>query len=72
MRFGMGYGLTSPIFPLGPNPHTCFWGGWGGSLVIVDADARVCFAYVMNKMGEGTTGDLRAGKLAMATYQSLA
>jgi CubicO group peptidase (beta-lactamase class C family) len=72
VRFGMGYGLTSPAFPLGPNPHTCFWGGWGGSLVIVDADARVCMAYVMNKMGLGTTGDQRAGKLAMAGFQSLA
>jgi hypothetical protein len=41
-------------------------------LVIVDADARVCIAFVMNKMGLGTTGDTRAGKLAMATFQSLA
>ena len=71
-RFGMGYGLTSEAFPLGPNPHTAFWGGWGGSLVIVDADARVCLSYVMNKMGEGTTGDLRGGRLAMAVFQSLA
>ncbi len=72
IRFGMGYGLTSEAFPLGPNPHTCFWGGWGGSLAIVDADAHVCIAFVMNKMGAGTTGDTRAGKLAMATLQSLA
>ena len=72
MRFGMGYGLTSSAFPLGPNPHTCFWGGWGGSLVIIDTDARVCLAYVMNKMGEGTTGDIRGGRLAMAAFASLA
>ena len=72
VRFGMGYGLTSNDFPLGPNPHTCFWGGWGGSLVINDADAHVCIAYVMNKMGLGTTGDARAAGLAMATYQALA
>jgi CubicO group peptidase (beta-lactamase class C family) len=71
VRFGMGYGLTSEAFPLGPNPHTCFWGGWGGSLVIIDADARVCIAYVMNKMGLGTTGDARAAGLAMATFASL-
>jgi CubicO group peptidase (beta-lactamase class C family) len=72
IRFGMGYGLTSEAFPLGPNPHTCFWGGWGGSLVIVDADARVCLSYVMNKMGLGTTGDARGGNLAMAAFASLA
>jgi CubicO group peptidase (beta-lactamase class C family) len=60
MRFGLGYGLPMPGLPLGPNPRTAFWGGWGGSLVVVDADARVCLAYVMNRMGEGTMGDLRA------------
>jgi len=72
IRFGMGYGLNSETLPLGPNPHTCFWGGWGGSLVIVDTDAHVCLSYVMNKMGEGTTGDIRGGRLAAATFQSLA
>jgi hypothetical protein len=41
-------------------------------LVIVDADARACMAYVMNKMGEGTTGDIRAGRPVMAVFQSLA
>jgi CubicO group peptidase (beta-lactamase class C family) len=71
-RYGMGYGLTSQFFPLGPNPHTCFWGGWGGSLAIVDADAHVCFAYVMNKMGNGTTGDMRGLGLAIAAFDSLA
>jgi len=71
VRFGMGYGLTSKEFPLGPNPHTCFWGGWGGSLAIIDADARICIAYVMNKMGGGTTGDVRAGRLAMAAFEAL-
>lgn len=72
MRFGMGYGLTSELFPLGPNPRTCYWGGWGGSLVIVDTDARVCLSYVMNKMGEGTTGDMRGLGLAMAAFAALA
>ena len=71
IRFGMGYGLTSETMPLGPNPNTCFWGGWGGSLVIIDTDARVCLSYVMNKMGIGTTGDARGGKLAMASFMSL-
>ena len=33
IRFGLGFGLTSEEFPVGPNPRTFFWGGWGGSLV---------------------------------------
>lgn len=71
-RLGIGYGLVSPEVPLGPNPRTCFWGGWGGSLVINDVDAKMTFAYVMNRMGEGTTGDMRAGLLLFAFYAALA
>jgi CubicO group peptidase (beta-lactamase class C family) len=71
IRHGMGYGLPGEAMPL-PSPNTCFWGGWGGSLVVADLDKRACFAYVMNKMGEGTTGDLRAFQLIMPMYQALA
>src|SRR5205823_7366427 len=72
IRFGNGYGLNSDEMPLSPNPRTCFWGGWGGSLVIVDMDARLVIAYVMNKMGEGTLGDARGASIVAATYGSLA
>lgn len=71
IKHGMGYGLPGEAMPL-PSPNTCFWGGWGGSLVIADLDRRICCAYVMNKMGEGTTGDLRAFQLIMPVYQALA
>jgi hypothetical protein len=30
------------------------------------------FSYVMNKMGEGTVGDLRGASLLAATYAALA
>ena len=72
IRFGMGYGLNGPEMPISPNPRACFWGGWGGSIVINDLDARMTFAYVMNKMGEGTTGDLRGAMILMAMYGALA
>lgn len=72
IRFGIGYGLTSPEMPLGPNEATCFWGGWGGSLVVVDLDARMVVSYVMNKMGEGTVGDLRGASVVAAAYAGLA
>ena len=72
VRFGLGFGLTSPALPIGPNPRAFFWGGWGGSLVIFDPDARLGFSYVMNKMGAGTMGDVRGLQLAAAVYTALA
>ena len=56
--------------PLSPNPRTCFWGGWGGSLVVVDLDAALSVAYVMNKMGEGTPGDFRGAGIAFRGVRS--
>ncbi len=71
-RLGMGYGLNSDAMPISPNANACFWGGWGGSIVVNDLDARLTVAYVMNRMGEGTVGDLRGAGLVMAAYASLA
>ena len=70
-RFGMGFGLPGAAVPL-PNPNSMFWGGYGGSLVIIDMDARTTFAYAMNRMAPTTVGDSRAFSLAMAMWQGLA
>jgi CubicO group peptidase (beta-lactamase class C family) len=68
-RFGMGYGLSNETTPL---PETsCFWGGWGGSIIVVDPTTQLTICYVMNRMGEGTTGDLRGGMLAAALAAGL-
>lgn len=72
IAFGLGYGLISDLLPLSPNRNACFWGGWGGSLVIVDFDARLTIAYVMNRMDPGALGDPRGGSIAAAVYRSLA
>jgi len=73
LRFGMGYGLRSQELPISPNPRTCFWGGWGGSLVVVDLDARMTVAYTMNQMlNPGTLGDDRGLGIVLAAYAGLA
>ena len=69
--FGNGFGLNDPTFPISPNPRSFFWGGWGGSLAIIDLDARVSIAYVMNKMEANLLNDGRGGRLAAATYGAL-
>ena len=66
-RFGMGFGLPSPTVPL-PNPNSVFWGGYGGSLAVIDMDARTSFGYAMNKMAGTTTGDTRAFGLMMGVW----
>ena len=50
IAFGLGFGLNSAVMPLSPNQNTCFWGGWGGSSVVVDQDASLSASFVMNKM----------------------
>jgi len=54
-----------------PNPDTLYWGGLGGSLVLVDLDARTTFAYVPNKMAD-TMADVRGLGLAMAMWEAMA
>ena len=71
IRYGLGFGLNGPLWPMGPNPRTFFWGGWGGSTVVIDLDARVSHSYVMNLMHVGLTGDPRSARLMNALYASL-
>ncbi|GGL06052.1 serine hydrolase [Sphaerisporangium melleum] len=68
MRYGMGYGLDTGGFP---GPRTCFWGGWGGSLVVNDLDARMTVAFMMNRMAGDTLGDTRAITIVTAAYEAL-
>ncbi len=70
LRFGMGYGLASETMPMGP--RTCAWGGYGGSLVVNDLDARITVAYVMNRMEDGIVGDLRGAAMVRAAVFALA
>jgi CubicO group peptidase (beta-lactamase class C family) len=50
-RFGLGFQLTQPQRPLGPNANSFGHFGAGGSLGFADPDARVAFGYVMNRGG---------------------
>ncbi len=64
LRFGMGYGLGNELLPLGP--RACFWGGYGGSIVLSDQDTRLTVAYVMNRMADALVGDLRGLNVVLA------
>jgi CubicO group peptidase (beta-lactamase class C family) len=47
------------------------WGGWGGSLVLVDPEARMTVSYVMNQMLDQAIGDYRALGIVAAAYEGL-
>jgi len=70
-KMGVGYGLPIPELPYIPDGKVCFWGGWGGSLVIVDCDRRMTFSYVMNKMAPGVMGGENVAGLAACAYAAL-
>lgn len=50
-RFGLGFQLTQPERPRGPNAGPFGHFGAGGSLGFCDREARIGFGYVMNAMG---------------------
>ncbi|MBV9326780.1 MAG: beta-lactamase family protein [Chloroflexi bacterium] len=72
LRFGIGYGLpkveTVPYIPQG---RVCFWGGWGGSVIIMDLDRRLTVSYMMNRMGPGIIGSERSEAYVRAVYDAL-
>jgi CubicO group peptidase (beta-lactamase class C family) len=70
-RWGLGFALTMPETPLGPNPRSFGHPGAGGSLGFADPDAHVGFGYVMNQMGSDALIDGRAAALFNALYESL-
>ena len=67
LRFGMGYGLAGELMPGGP--RTCYWGGFGGSVIVMDQDLRMTVCYVMNKMESGLTGDLRGAGIVISAVE---
>ncbi|CAN5291345.1 EstA family serine hydrolase [soil metagenome] len=80
LRFGIGYALPEDSFTHIPAGRRCFWGGYGGSLILNDLDNSMTVAYVMNKMAleyaPGTRrtrpcGDSRTDAYLDAIYAAL-
>jgi CubicO group peptidase (beta-lactamase class C family) len=73
LRLGIGYGLPRrDLLPYVPDERICFWGGWGGSMIIMDTGRRMTISYMMNKMGAGVVGSERSSEYGQAIYDALA
>ena len=70
-RFGIGYCLGSPFIPYVPAGRTFYWGGWGGSMIVMDLDRRLTISYLMNRMAPGILGSDRAESYIRAVYDAL-
>jgi len=71
LRWGIGYGLPQDSLPWIPAGQICFWGGWGGSVILMDLDRRMTISYMMNKMGPGIIGSDRSAAYTRAIYDAV-
>lgn len=70
ITFGLGFGLSGEAMPL-PNESSFYWGGWGGSVAIIDPENQLTATYVMNHMEADLLGDQRGGNIVLAAYGAL-
>ncbi|WP_329045520.1 beta-lactamase family protein [Amycolatopsis sp. NBC_01488] len=61
MRYGLGFRVEN---------RTCTWGGWGGSIVLADADHRLAVSYVMNQ-ALWDDGYSRGLGVVLAAYEAI-
>jgi CubicO group peptidase (beta-lactamase class C family) len=72
LRWGIGYALPrQDTIAWIPDGKVCFWGGWGGSMIIMDLERRMTISYMMNKMAPGIIGSDRSGTYVKAIYDAL-
>lgn len=73
VRWGLGFALADArTMPHMPSGRVCFWVGRGGSIVVMDLDRRVTFAYTMNRLGDGILGSERTHSYLRRVYEVLA
>ncbi|KAJ5938134.1 hypothetical protein N7454_004476 [Penicillium verhagenii] len=73
VRFALGVALSdSRTRPWIPEGDICFWGGWGGSIIIMDRERRMTIAYAMNNMaGVGTIGNPNTQAYVREIYEAV-
>ncbi|AEM85642.1 beta-lactamase [Streptomyces violaceusniger Tu 4113] len=72
LRWGIGFALPeSESVPYVPQGRACYWGGWGGSLIVMDLDTRTTISYMMNKMAPGIIGSDRSENYVRAIQSCL-
>ncbi|RDA89361.1 hypothetical protein CP532_6194 [Ophiocordyceps camponoti-leonardi (nom. inval.)] len=75
IRWAIGFAMTPSgvhtFLPQDEGGRVYFWGGWGGSWIVMDLDRRTTISYVMNKMGDGVGGNSRGQAYGEAIYRAM-
>ncbi|KAA1420963.1 beta-lactamase family protein [Nocardioides humilatus] len=72
VTWGIGYGLPTPSAPAVPDGRTCWWSGWGGSVVVNALDSRTTVAYVPNQMASHLLASPRTDTYLTAAFDCVA
>jgi CubicO group peptidase (beta-lactamase class C family) len=72
LRWGIGFGLPQlDTLPWIPDERICFWGGWGGSMIVMDLGRRMTISYMMNRMAPGIIGSERSAAYGRAIFAAV-
>lgn len=71
LRFGLGWALPCEAMPVLPDGRVAWWTGYGGAVLVADADRDLTIAYVPNKMSPELVGAPKALELVNAVYGAL-
>lgn len=70
LHWGIGYALPAPpldaLVPAGS--QVCFWGGYGGSMTLLDVGRHMTISFVMNQLQQGIIGGPRVAALIACAY----
>ncbi|KAJ5833793.1 beta-lactamase [Penicillium riverlandense] len=70
VRFALGVALPSAVASWVPEDEgICFWGGWGGSMLIMDRGRRMTIGYAMNKMENRVMGNVNSEAYVQEIYK---
>lgn len=73
LRLGVGFGLTGKdtFIDWLPDGKVATWGGYGGSVAVVDVNRKLTITYIMNKMENVGLGSGKAREYIAAIYKVL-
>lgn len=70
-RFGIGWGLPMPSAPAIPEGRVAWWTGYGGAVVVNDADRRFTVAYAPNKLADHLVSSPRTDEYVRTAFDCL-